>query len=72
MPAGQADARSRPDASSIAGGLAGMSNVFGDAAEAIGAAAKTFSDADLAGYESGGGLSVALARRIDRPCTALP
>lgn len=49
-----------------------MSNVFGDAAEAIGAAAKTFSDADLAGYESGGGLSVALARRIDRPCTALP
>lgn len=44
----------------VAGGVAGLSNVFGDAPEAISAAATAFSDFDLVGYESGDALAAAL------------
>jgi hypothetical protein len=40
--------------------VAGVSNVFGDALEAIGAAAMTVPDRDLVGYETGDALSAAL------------
>ena len=42
------------------GAVAGLSNVFGDAPEAIRVAAKTFSDRDLVGYENGDALATAL------------
>lgn len=41
-------------------GVAGLSNVFGDAGEAIRAAAMMFPDLDLVGYERGDGLDAAL------------
>ncbi|HEV2555982.1 MAG TPA: hypothetical protein VGV17_19685 [Bosea sp. (in: a-proteobacteria)] len=44
----------------IAGGVAGISNVFGEAPETIGAAATMFCDFDLVGYESGDALAAAL------------
>lgn len=42
------------------GAVAGLSNVFGDALEAISAATMTFSDRDLVGYENGDALAAAL------------
>lgn len=44
----------------LAGGVAGISNVVGGAPETIGAAATMFSDFDLVGYESGDALAAAL------------
>ena len=41
--------------------VAGLSNVFGDASEAISAATMTFSGRDLVGYENGDALAAALA-----------
>jgi hypothetical protein len=43
------------------GAVAGLSNVFGDALEAISAATMTFSGRDLVGYENGDALVAALA-----------
>jgi hypothetical protein len=43
-----------------AGAVAGLSNVFGDASDAIGAAARMFSSRDLVGYENGDALAAAL------------
>jgi hypothetical protein len=40
--------------------VAGISNVFGDAFEAIGAAVTAFPDFDLVGYENGEALTIAL------------
>ena len=42
------------------GAVAGISNVFGNALEAISAAAMTFSDRDLVGYGNGDSLAAAL------------
>jgi len=42
------------------GAVAGLSNVFGDASEAISAAATTFCGRDLVGYENGDALAAAL------------
>lgn len=44
----------------VTGGVAGLSNLFGDAAETISAAAATFADRDLVGYESGDALAAAM------------
>jgi hypothetical protein len=44
----------------VAVAVAGLSNVFGDAQEAISAAAVSFSDRDLVGYENGDALAAAL------------
>ncbi len=44
----------------VTGAEAGLSNVFGDAREAIGAAAAAFSGHDLVGYEDGEALAAAL------------
>lgn len=42
------------------GPMAGISNIFGDALEAIGAATMTFPGRDLVGYENGDALAAAL------------
>jgi hypothetical protein len=42
------------------GTVAGLSNVFGDALEAISAATTTFSGRDLVGYENGDALAAAV------------
>jgi hypothetical protein len=44
----------------VTGAVAGLSNVFGDASEAIRIAARTFPGRDLVGYENGEALASAL------------